>query len=50
MQRLETKTPALEIRLREKSGAGYVGKNWPWPFRDSLERLRSKVYTFEGIN
>ena len=40
--------PALKIRLRESS-AGYMGKNWGWPHRNSLEGLESRVITFEGM-
>ena len=49
-QGLGTETPALEIRLRERAGAGYSGKNWDWPHRDSLEGLKSRVTTSEGVS
>ena len=42
--------PALEIRLRERDGIGYMGKNLGWLHRNGLEGLESRVITFEGVS
>lgn len=49
-QGLGTETLALEIRLRERAGAGYMEKkNWSWPLQNTLEGLESGAITFERV-
>ena len=45
-----TKTPALEIRLKERAGAGYMVKNWGWLCGNNLVVLVYRLTTLEGIS
>ena len=38
----------LEIRLKERAAAGYLGKKQGWLHRNSLEGLEHTVTTTEG--
>ena len=45
-----TKNLAYQIRLKQRTGADYMGKNWGQSHRDSLEGLEYRATTFEGIS
>lgn len=45
-----TGTPALDIRLRERDGVGYMEKNLGWLHRNRLEGPESRASTPEGAN
>ena len=49
-QVLETKTLALEIRPKDRAGAGYVEKSWSQPCGDNLEGLEYRVTRTESIS
>ena len=45
-----TKTLVLDIGLKERDGADYMGIKHGWPCGKSLEGLEYRMITFEGIS
>ena len=46
---LGTKTLTLEIRLKEGARTGYMGKNWGWLHKNSLEGIDYRANRVEGV-